>query len=100
MFEKLTALFYRVLKTRGVAECPFVFRPDKTRAASFLKDFKNIPRKACPSRLRTMVPIVRGEYQHIRKTSYALLVFFIYRILMRSVLSGYNARARGVLWVF
>ena len=30
------------------------------RAASFLNDFKNIPQKACPSGLRTMVPIVRG----------------------------------------
>ena len=37
MFEKLTALFDRGLKTRGVAECPFVFRPDKTRAASFFE---------------------------------------------------------------
>ena len=37
-------MFYRSIKTRGVAEC---FYSDKTRAASFLNGFKNIPQKAC-----------------------------------------------------
>ena len=59
MFEKRAAVFYRGLKTRGVAN---VFRLDKTRAASCLNSFKNIPQRACPSGLKTMVQIVRGEY--------------------------------------
>ena len=41
---------------------PLVFRPDKTRAANFLNGLKNIPQRACPSGLKTMVQIVRGEY--------------------------------------
>ena len=43
MFKKRAAVFYRGFKTRGVA-------------------FKNIPQRACPSGLKTMVQIVRGEY--------------------------------------
>ena len=41
-------MFYRDLKPRGAAEW---FRPDKTRAASFLNGFKNIPGKACVKRV-------------------------------------------------
>ena len=37
-------MFYRDLKPSG-------FRPDKTRAASFLNGFKNIPVKACFKRV-------------------------------------------------
>ena len=44
-------------------------KPDKTRAASFLNSFKNIPQNAYPSGVRTQVQIVRGRYQHTRKTS-------------------------------
>ena len=55
MFKKRAAMFYRVLKTS-------VFRPDKTRAESFLNTFENIPQRACPFGLQTMVQIVRGEY--------------------------------------
>ena len=36
-------MFYRDLPTG--------FRPDKTRAASFLNGFKNIPGKACDKRV-------------------------------------------------
>ena len=53
------AVFYRSIKTRGVAEC---FYSDKTRAASFLNGFKNIPQKACLLGFQTKVRIVRGKY--------------------------------------
>ena len=36
--------------------------------------------------------IVSGQHQHTRKTSYAPLVSFILRILMRSVSSVFEAR--------
>ena len=42
MFKKRAAVFYWSIKTRGVGEC---FYSDKTRAASFLNGFKNIPQK-------------------------------------------------------
>ena len=48
MLKTRTGVFYRDLKPRGAAEC---FRPDKTRAASFLNGFKNIPGKACVKRV-------------------------------------------------
>ena len=41
---------------------PSGFRPDKTRAASFLNGFKNIPEKACVLGVRTKVQIVRRGY--------------------------------------
>ena len=44
------------LKPRGVAEWS-----DKTRAASFLNGFKNIPQKACLLGVRTKVQIIRGK---------------------------------------
>ena len=59
MFKKRAAVFYRSIKTRGVAEC---FYSDKTRAASFLNGFKNIPQKACLLGFQTKVRIVRGKY--------------------------------------
>ena len=37
-FKKLAAVFYQVLKHEAKLS---VFRPDKTRSASFLNDFKN-----------------------------------------------------------
>ena len=43
MFKTRAAVFYRDLKPRGAA--------DKTRAASFLNGFKNIPGKACVKRV-------------------------------------------------
>ena len=56
MFKKRAAVFYR---------------PNKARAASSLNGLKNIPQRPFPSGLKTMVQIVRGEYYHTRKTSYA-----------------------------
>ena len=46
MFKTRAALVYRDLKLRGAG-----FRPDKTRAASFLNDLKNSPGKACVKRV-------------------------------------------------
>ena len=40
--------FYRDLKPRGATEW---FRPNKTRTATFLNSFKNIPGKACVKRV-------------------------------------------------
>ena len=40
-----------------------------------------------------------GEILAYKKTSYTLSVFFLQRILTRSVLSGYKAQARDVLSV-
>ena len=48
MFKTRAAVFYQDLKPRGEAEG---FRPDKTRATSFLNDFKYIPGKACVKRV-------------------------------------------------
>ena len=59
MFKKRAVVFYRSIKTRGVAKC---FYSDKTRAASFLNGFKNIPQKACLLGFQTKVRIVRGKY--------------------------------------
>ena len=56
MFKKRAAVFYRSTKTRGV------FYSDKTRAASFLNGFKNIPKKACLLGVQIKVQIVRGKY--------------------------------------
>ena len=44
MFKTRAAVFYRETQPSG-------FRPDKTRATSFLNDFKNIPGKACVKRV-------------------------------------------------
>ena len=49
-------MFYQSIKTRGVAEC---FYSDKTRAASILNGFKNIPHKACLLGVQTKFHIVR-----------------------------------------
>ena len=59
MVKKRAAVFYRSIKTRGVAKS---FYSDKTRAASFLNGFKNIPQKACLLGFQTKVRIVRGKY--------------------------------------
>ena len=40
---------------------PSSFRPDKTRAASFLNGFKNIPGKACVKRVHNNDAFVNGE---------------------------------------
>ena len=50
MSKTRAAVFYRDLKPRHEAQ-PSGFRPDKTRAASFLNGFKNIPGKACVKRV-------------------------------------------------
>ena len=42
-------MFYWCLKPRGA--------PDKTRAASFLSGFKNIPGKACVNRVHAFVKV-------------------------------------------
>ena len=44
------------------------FRPDKTHAASFLNDFKNIPGKACVKRVHNNDDFVNAGNQHTRKT--------------------------------
>ena len=49
MFKTQAAVFYRDFKNHE--EQLSGFRPDKTRAASFLNGFKNIPRKACVKRV-------------------------------------------------
>ena len=77
-----------------------VFTPDKTRAASFLNGFKNIPEKACLSGLRTMVPIVRGELLAYKKNKLCLISILYIKNTTRSVLSGYKAHARDALSVF
>ena len=59
MFKKQAAVFYRSIRTRGIAE---FFYSDKTRAASFLNGFKNIPQKACLLGVQTKVQIVREKY--------------------------------------
>ena len=61
-------MFYRV--------APRGFRPDKTRAASFLNGFKNIPGKACVNR-------VHNNYAFVNVNTREK-----HRILMRSVLSA------------
>ena len=48
MFKTRAAVFYRDLNPEAQ---PSGFRPDKTRAASFLNGFKNIPGKACVKRV-------------------------------------------------
>ena len=55
-------MFYRSLKTGGVAEKDNTCCKPIKRAASFLNSLKDIPQRACPSGLKTMVEIVRGEY--------------------------------------
>ena len=47
MFKKRALLFYQVFYEAQ----PNGFRPDKTRAASFLNGFKNIPGKAYVNRV-------------------------------------------------
>ena len=44
------------------------FRPDKTRAASFLNGFKKIPGKACVKRVHNNDAFVNVENLHTRKT--------------------------------
>ena len=44
------------------------FRPDKTRAASFLNGFKNIPGKACVKRVHNNDAFVKVGNWHTRKT--------------------------------
>ena len=66
MFKTRAAVFYRDLKPRGAAEW---FRPDKTRAASSLNGFKNIPGKACVKRVHNNGAFVNaGNY--IREKHY------------------------------
>ena len=71
MFNKQAGVFYRGIKPRGKAKWPN--RPDKMRLTSLMNGLKNILQKA----VRTKVQIVKGRYEHTRKTSYALSVFFI-----------------------
>ena len=48
MFKTRAPVFYRDLKHKAQ---PSGFRPDKTRAVSFLNGFKSIPGKACVKRV-------------------------------------------------
>ena len=54
------------LKPRGAAGAGF--RPDKTRAASFLNGFKNVPEKACVNRFHNNYAFVNVGNLHSRKT--------------------------------
>ena len=54
-WQKRAAVFYRSTKPRGV------FYSDKTRAASFLNGFKNIPQKVCLLGVQTKDQIVSGK---------------------------------------
>ena len=47
---------------------PSGFRPDKTRAASLLNGFKNIPGKACVKRVHNNDAFVNVGNYHTRKT--------------------------------
>ena len=53
-------MFYRALKPRGTA--------NKTRAASFLNGFKNIPGKACVNRVHNNYAFANVGNKHTRKT--------------------------------
>ena len=44
------------------------FRLDKTHAAIFLNDFKNIPAKACVKRVHNNDAFLNIENKHTRKT--------------------------------
>ena len=65
MFKTRAAVFfYRDFIPRGA---PTGFRPDKTRAASFLNGFKNIPGKACVKRVHNNDAFVNVGNQHTKK---------------------------------
>ena len=49
-------------------EKPNCFRPNKTRAASFLNGFKNIPEKACVNSFHNNYAFVNVGNLHTRKT--------------------------------
>ena len=69
-------MFYGVLNHEAK---PSGFRTDKTLPATLWNSFKNIPQKDCPSGVQTKVQIVKGEYWHTRKTSYAnISMLYIY----------------------
>ena len=67
---------------------PSGFRPDKTRAAGFLNDFKNIPGKACVKRVNNNYTFVSVGNKHTRKTPHAN---------KEELLSGFKTSARDVL---
>ena len=51
-------------QSEGVPDPIHIIKADKTRPASFLKDFKNIPQKACLLEFGgTRIQIVRGRYR-------------------------------------
>ena len=57
MFKKRGGVFYRDLNHEAQ---PSGFRPDKTRAASLLNGFKNIPGKACVNRVHNNYAFVNA----------------------------------------
>ena len=60
MFKKRAAVFYRSIKTPGVAEHASCFYSDKTRAVSFFERLQNnIPQKTCLLGAQTKVQMVR-----------------------------------------
>ena len=72
----------------------------KTRAASVLNGFKNIPEKACPSGLRPMVPIVRGELLAYKKNKLCLISNLYIKNTTEECFIRYKAHARDALSVF
>ena len=74
-----------------------VFRPDKTRAVSFLNGFKNISQKADVLGVRTKVQIVRGRY---KKNKLCLISILYVKNTNEECFIGYKAHARNDLSVF
>ena len=58
-------ILYVMFKTRAAG---VGYRPNKTRAASFLNGFKNIPGKACFKSVRNNDAFVNVGNKHTRKT--------------------------------
>ena len=64
---------------------PSGFRPDKTRAASFLNGFKNIPGKACVNRVHNIDAFVNVGNMHTRFIDIKSLHVMYYRPFDRSM---------------
>ena len=65
MFKKKSRSVLLGLKPRGAVEW---FHTDKTRAASFVNGFKNIPEKECVDRFHNSHAFVNVGNLHTRKT--------------------------------
>ena len=70
MFKKRAVVFYRSIKTRGVAEC---FYSDKTRAASFLNGFKKYSTKSVSLRIPNKGSNCEGKILAYKKNKLCLI---------------------------